>query len=186
MGIRTGLFASICLLLVSWSYVYYWDDMPSLDDVQENIIKVVNRLTQTSQWSTHLLPASVDVDLTKPDRSLENLTSETQALALEFLEVTKEAGYHLFITEWLRSPERHRALYDQGRTRPGPIVTWTTNSRHIKGIAFDVAFEPAYHGSAYPNNPTIWEEIGEIWESLWLIRWGRWRNPDMPHFQNGW
>lgn len=38
----------------------------------------------------------------------------------------------------IRTPEQQAALYAQGRTAPGPIVTGTTDSNHIKGRAFDV------------------------------------------------
>ena len=35
------------------------------------------------------------------------------------------------VLEGVRTPERQRQLYAQGRTRPGPKVTWTLNSRHF-------------------------------------------------------
>ncbi len=38
----------------------------------------------------------------------------------------------------VRSPQQQAALYAQGRTAPGPIVTGTTNSNHITGRALDV------------------------------------------------
>lgn len=38
--------------------------------------------------------------------------------------------FHVAILEGLRSPERHARLYAQGRTTPGPKVTWTKNSKH--------------------------------------------------------
>jgi peptidoglycan LD-endopeptidase CwlK len=31
----------------------------------------------------------------------------------------------------VRTQEQQNALYDQGRTKPGAIVTWTRNSKHI-------------------------------------------------------
>ena len=35
------------------------------------------------------------------------------------------------VIEGIRTPERQVELYAQGRTKPGPIVTWTLNSRHF-------------------------------------------------------
>lgn len=36
------------------------------------------------------------------------------------------------VIEGVRTPERQRALYAQGRTAPGPVVTWTLNSNHFR------------------------------------------------------
>lgn len=38
-----------------------------------------------------------------------------------------------FVLEGVRSKARQEQLYAQGRTKPGPIVTWTRNSRHFIG-----------------------------------------------------
>jgi len=35
------------------------------------------------------------------------------------------------VLEGVRTPERQKQLYAQGRSRPGPKVTWTLNSRHF-------------------------------------------------------
>lgn len=37
------------------------------------------------------------------------------------------------VTEGVRTKQRQADLYAQGRTKPGAIVTWTMNSRHIPG-----------------------------------------------------
>lgn len=44
----------------------------------------------------------------------------------------KEVGDKVFITESFRTLKRQRELYAQGRTTPGKIVTWTTDSMHTK------------------------------------------------------
>ena len=43
------------------------------------------------------------------------------------------------VIEGLRTLERQQALYAQGRTKPGKVVTWTVNSRHLEGAAVDLA-----------------------------------------------
>lgn len=48
-------------------------------------------------------------------------------------------AYQLMVLEGLRSKERQAELYAQGRTKPGKIVTWTLNSKHISGKAVDIA-----------------------------------------------
>ena len=35
------------------------------------------------------------------------------------------------VLEGVRTPARQRELYAQGRTKPGPKVTWTLNSNHF-------------------------------------------------------
>lgn len=43
------------------------------------------------------------------------------------------------VTEGLRSFERQKELYAQGRTKPGKIVTATLHSKHMTGDAVDLA-----------------------------------------------
>lgn len=48
------------------------------------------------------------------------------------------------VLEGVRTKQRQQELYNQGRKTPGPIVTWTLNSRHLPaadgfGHAVDIA-----------------------------------------------
>lgn len=43
------------------------------------------------------------------------------------------------VIEGRRTPERQQQLYAQGRTTPGPIVTYTLESKHLLGEAVDLA-----------------------------------------------
>jgi peptidoglycan L-alanyl-D-glutamate endopeptidase CwlK len=43
------------------------------------------------------------------------------------------------IVQGNRTAAQQRAIYAQGRTKPGPIVTWTLKSKHIGGNAIDFA-----------------------------------------------
>lgn len=124
--------------------------------------------------------------VSKPDRDLRKLKKPIRQACSSFLKKTKKEGLHVFVTEAKRSIERQRYLYAQGRTRPGKVVTWTLHSRHIVGEAFDIAFEPKYHWSLYPNDARLRERVWEIGESLWLERWWRWKVWDKPHFQREW
>lgn len=42
------------------------------------------------------------------------------------------------VIEGLRTERRQHDLYAQGRSKPGPIVTWTLASKHITGDAVDL------------------------------------------------
>ncbi len=56
----------------------------------------------------------------------------------------------------VRSPQQQLALYAQGRTAPGPIVTGTPNSNHITGKALDVV----------PTGGTPESKIGSVVSAL--------------------
>jgi peptidoglycan L-alanyl-D-glutamate endopeptidase CwlK len=99
--------------------------------------------------------------------------------AREFLSICHRQGYNVRITSGNRTQEEQDRLYAQGRTTPGPVVTWTRNSRHIGGNAFDIAFVGR---DPYPKN-FDWEILGKIGESCGLKWGGRWRRPDRPHFE---
>jgi peptidoglycan L-alanyl-D-glutamate endopeptidase CwlK len=43
------------------------------------------------------------------------------------------------VVQGVRTLAQQRALYASGRTKPGPIVTWTLKSKHIGGNAIDFA-----------------------------------------------
>ncbi|NLV16862.1 MAG: M15 family metallopeptidase [Syntrophomonadaceae bacterium] len=94
-----------------------------------------------------------------------------------------EAGFRIIITQTLRTKEEQDALYAQGRTRPGPIVTQARypQSLHCWGLAFDIAV--IIDGRANWN-VAYYDRIGPIGESLGLVWGGRWSGfPDRPHFQ---
>jgi peptidoglycan L-alanyl-D-glutamate endopeptidase CwlK len=86
----------------------------------------------------------------------------------ELLAVAKEEGLPVRVTSTRRSVEEQRRLYAQGRTQPGPIVTWTLNSAHIHGRAFDCTVEGA---PEYEDDPEAWDLLGELGEGLGL-KWG--------------
>jgi peptidoglycan L-alanyl-D-glutamate endopeptidase CwlK len=89
-------------------------------------------------------------------------------------------GAHVHVTEGLRSPARQRALFEQGRTTPGPIVTNTLQSRHLTGRAFDVDFVGVHPDQV---DPQWWQFIGRVGEALGLRWGGRWAMRDFRHFE---
>ena len=86
----------------------------------------------------------------------------------EFLDECAAEGLDVRVTEVVRSAARQEALYAQGRTTAGPVVTWTRTSAHIRGRAFDVTLVGA---PEYDDDPEAWNLLGEIGEDLGL-RWG--------------
>ncbi len=53
----------------------------------------------------------------------------------------QEFGHRVEVVEGWRSQERQESLYAQGRTTPGPMVTWTRDSAHTRGEALDVRID---------------------------------------------
>lgn len=92
------------------------------------------------------------------------------------------AGKPIRITEGVRSCARQDALYAQGRTKPGNIVTNARcgESMHQYGIAFDVVFRE----EGYNVSDAQWEALGYAGEAIGLEWGGRWPGfVDRPHFQ---
>ena len=72
-----------------------------------------------------------------------------------------EFGYKVEIAETYRTQERQDALYAQGRTEPGQVVTWTRASNHTLGRAADLVIDGSYDDSvAYERLMRIAREEG--------------------------
>lgn len=95
------------------------------------------------------------------------------------------------VTEGVRTKEKQAELYAHGRTAPGPIVTWTMNSKHVLqedgfGHAVDVPPYPISWEST-PENLARFDAVAaamlEAAKQLNVkIRWGgNWDGDDRPH-----
>lgn len=65
-------------------------------------------------------------------RSLDNLKGVHPDLVRVMQLAIKKSGQDFMVLEGVRTLARQKELYAQGRTKPGPKVTWTLNSRHIQ------------------------------------------------------
>ncbi len=82
-------------------------------------------------------------------RSIHALDPELQAkLARVISRVEQETGHDVTVAETFRSQARQNALFAQGRTADGPVVTWTQSSKHSQGRAVDVMLD---NGAASPE-----------------------------------
>ncbi len=120
------------------------------------------------------------------DRTLRELLTLSRATQLRgFILINwlrAQARLPAVITEGRRSQARQRQLYEQGRTRPGPIVTNTLTSRHRGGKAFDIAFLGVSPNQAV--NAGWFDLAGRAGESLGLRWGGRFRKlKDFGHFE---
>ncbi len=76
--------------------------------------------------------------ITLSERSLQKLEGVHEHLVKVVMGACKISVVDFFVLEGLRSVQRQKELYSQGRTKPGKIVTWTMNSTHLWGHAVDL------------------------------------------------
>jgi peptidoglycan LD-endopeptidase CwlK len=89
------------------------------------------------------------------------------------------------VTQGLRSWAEQDALYQQGRTTPGNIVTYAPpgHSWHQFGLAVDVApFDSAGRPDWNETHP-VWQQIITTGESLGMYSGDEFKRHDDPHFQ---
>ena len=85
-----------------------------------------------------------------------------------------------------RTQAEQNALYAQGRTKPGNIVTWTKNSKHIGGNAIDFAAlvngKISWNDKLYPQIAAAFKRAAK--ELKVGIEWGGdWKTKDWGHIQ---
>ena len=125
-------------------------------------------------------------------RKIEDLQPLLQVKARFWLNLCEQewpgGDVDVLITNTLRTMAEQQALYDQGRNKPGKIVTWAKpgSSAHNYGLAFD--FVPLRNGKPVWGTKgadlALWTRCGQLGEQLGLEWGGRWaKKPDMPHFQ---
>lgn len=103
--------------------------------------------------------------------------------ARRFINAAEKEGIKLRITSGLRTIAEQERLYQQGRTTPGPIVTYARPGRswHNYGRAIDVVEMAG--GQPIWSNPN-WQRIGTLGETFGFEWGGRWSGfKDRPHFQ---
>ena len=108
-------------------------------------------------------------------RSLSDLKPKVAAMCSEFINQCKAKGIDVIITSTYRDLESQAALYAQGRTTAGKIVTNAKagQSFHNYKVAFD--FCPIVNGKAQWNDSILFSECGRIAEGIGLEWAGRWK-----------
>ena len=117
-------------------------------------------------------------------RSLADLLPKVSELAQAFIDKCHDAGIDVIITSTYRDTESQNALYAQGRTKAGPIVTNAKggDSFHQYRVAFD--FCPMQNGKPAWDDYALFKRCGLIGESLGLEWAGRFHQfPESAHFQ---
>ena len=113
-------------------------------------------------------------------RDVNKLKPNAKIACEMFLAEAKKQGLAVVVTETLRTRERQAELYAQGRTKPGKIVTWTKNSRHQSGLAWDICKNKK--GEEFSDRE-FFASCGKIAKELGITWGGDWERQDLPHFE---
>lgn len=119
------------------------------------------------------------VDMNKLHPKLRKLTNE-------LVTACERKGIPIKITQGFRSKAEQDALYAQGRTKPGKIVTnakgSSYSSHHMWGTGIDFARNDGK--APYDDSDGFFTKVGKIGKSLGLEWGGDWKSiKDKPHFQ---
>lgn len=117
-------------------------------------------------------------------RRLEDLLPVVQAKAEKMIAAARAEDIDLIVTSTYRDHASQNALYAQGRTKPGKVVTNAKGGQswHQFRVAFDVV--PVRAGKAIWNDTALWKRIGAIGKKFGLEWAGDWKTfKEYPHFQ---
>jgi peptidoglycan L-alanyl-D-glutamate endopeptidase CwlK len=129
-------------------------------------------------------------------RTLENLSGlnrkfrvKAEAFLAAAQPILTKHGVTAEVISGLRSWQQQAALYAQGRTKPGRIVTKARpgSSWHNYGLAIDLGLFAGgkYLDEAAPTRAAkIYQELGALAASMGIEWAGTWKSfPEGPHFQ---
>lgn len=117
-------------------------------------------------------------------RDISLLRDDVEANCRIWIERCKAAGLNVLVTNTVRDAEYQAYLYEQGRTRPGSIVTNSkTPTFHSDkaGLAFD--FCKNVKGQEY-SDPNFFKKAAAIAKEMGFSWGGDWKSfVDTPHIQ---
>ena len=122
----------------------------------------------------------------RSESNIATLVPKAQDAARQFLAAALAAmqpnGIIVRIISGTRTYAEQDALYAQGRSTSGPIVTNARGgfSNHNFGIAWDIGL---FQNDRYLDESPYYRQLGPVGESLGLEWGGRWRFEDDPHYQ---
>lgn len=117
-------------------------------------------------------------------RDINLLHPRLRTLCRQLIDLARQNNIEITITQTLRTREEQDALYAQGRTAAGNIVTNARYpySMHCWGLAFD--FAVVLQGQVNWERLDLYDRVGQLGKSLGL-RWGGdfTTLKDRPHFE---
>ena len=119
----------------------------------------------------------------RSEQTIATLLPQVQPLARALIESAAAIGIAIKIISGTRTFAEQDALYEQGRTKAGRIVTNARGgySNHNFGIAFDIG---VFEGGRYLDESPAYKAVGALGIKLGLEWGGNWKTiQDEPHFQ---
>lgn len=102
---------------------------------------------------------------------IEKLHPEARKIFTDFIEAAEKAtGLKIRIVSGMRTFEEQEAIYEQGRTKPGKIVTWAKpgSSFHNYGLAIDVCpWKEDGSDLDWNYDFKLWAEIAADYNLTW-------------------
>ena len=131
-----------------------------------------------------------------PSRDILDLCDDLKPLCRDFIAQCDKAGITVILTTTYRSNMEQDALYCQGRSAPGKIVTKARGgqSKHNYVLAkkpdshaFDFAIAKQYKspsaGLNWDTKHADWKKAIEIGEKIGLVSGSRWKFADYAHME---
>jgi peptidoglycan L-alanyl-D-glutamate endopeptidase CwlK len=120
-----------------------------------------------------------------PSRRIEDLSPEMYPLCVQWKQDMDLADIDYIITCTRRTQSEQQELWNQGRTKPGSIITWTLNSKHLTGDAFDFVILVNGKCDWQMDNKNVWNTAVEIGKKLGLtqVRDSKGRVKEYAHLQ---
>jgi peptidoglycan L-alanyl-D-glutamate endopeptidase CwlK len=127
----------------------------------------------------------IAMSIETPDRDYGHLYPEFRRRLQQVTQaMLKQTGLEWHLMEGYRSLERQRWLYAQGRTRPGPVVTWMKSPLwHGSGLAADLA--PVKDGEIWYGAPLKYWELLRVTGARYGLTNPAFRRGDHGHLQLG-
>ena len=117
-------------------------------------------------------------------RDVSVLAAPVKLRVEQFLAEAKRQGIDLVVTSTYRDFESQAALYAQGRTTPGKIVTNAKAGESFHNYKCAVDVVPIVGGKCVWDDEDLWTKIGAIGKSLGLDWAGSWTSfKEKAHFQ---
>lgn len=119
----------------------------------------------------------------RSQKNIATLLEPVRRYALALIQKAAANGITIKIISGLRTYAEQDALYAQGRTTAGDIVTHAEggHSNHNFGIAFDVG---VFEGDKYLGKSPKYKAVGVLGAELGLDWGGNWESlKDEPHFE---
>jgi len=117
-------------------------------------------------------------------RSLDDLIPQARVRVDKLIEVCKSARIDLLVTSTYRDNESQDALYAQGRTKPGKIVTKAKAGQSFHNYKCAVDVVPLINGKPVWDDTMLWSQIGGLGKQVGLEWAGDWKGfQEYPHFQ---